>query len=630
MLDLFGEYDKECDGFEEFYRNCCPDRVENVTPMGGLSESQIRFLVHFKDSQRKKKTDWKKTMEGARKHGIWGFYFNVADSLCATRKEVITEIIGHIDEVPEQYRLPFIVSISEKTHYSNWQLNDIVMELIGKQENRIISEKLPENEFITVYRPALYNESAEDAFGKMRWYVNVKDAVEEMFMSFFPEYQGKVCAETVLTKIMTARIHRNDILIEYDVGAADEHGIPVILQNEAVSDIHEEIYEDEELEWFRSNMDIQTLDDEDMQDELDDWKYGVFFEAGIPNRVPALSLINLSLSKPDEIRNLIRNYDRFTDGDAMKIARRIIKENPDNRWVMKFGNINMKPGCYYKALWYSQWSRTFFSAYVHIKRDGDLEGPYGTDLKGGEDTVKVVAFDPNTQARTLAEAQNKTGVNEKKQVSEVRKTEKTEQKPEKITLNDEDVRNLKKDMYISQLEQMYENELEKKSAELERLKEVIQQMQVEMNSLERKNTVINQKLSDQETISILKAGKEPEKFDNEAKAFVMKAIRHEVEHSDVGTRRHDVLQDIYEANCDGSERLLSGKYEEVRRIVKGYRQATDIKADLIAMGFEMTQDGPHMKIRYPKDSRYSQTIAGSASDSRAGDNLAVQMRKKFF
>lgn len=129
---------------------------------------------------------------------------------------------------------------------------------------------------------------------------------------------------------------------------------------------------------------------------------------------------------------------------------------------------------------------------------------------------------------------------------------------------------------------------------------------------------------------VLIKGKEEEKFFGETKGFVLSAIQNELRNVKKGNRRYDVLKSVADANLNGEENIMDQKAERIKRITKGYRRAEDLKQDLEAEGFEYGKTGGHPTIRYGNDGRYIMTIAGTTSDVRAGENLAKEIKKKFF
>lgn len=635
-MNFFEPIEREIQLFKDFFENECPVFPDETFESEIMSKDQIRYLIHFKKEllKDKNKTDRCKAMKGARKHRIWGMYYMLGSMLSSRYKGMVEEIAEHCDEVPEECRIPFLLSVCMQNNFGLVKLNERLMEMLRPLENRNLSEEILQHEYITVYTPAFYDQSPKLMKHHLVWFVNIEDAVLEL-LGYYDRAERRKMKPTVLpVNIMEAQIAVKDILLLSNVYCTT--GYHIIIQDDCVRDIGIiDHLDDLQEKIFLKQMKLRKRPDETEDtyiirrfDELREAEE----KAGIPSIRVSFANINLRLTKMEDVRTILQSKMRLIDGEAVRITRELISENPDNGWMMTFMNTFVKDG-YYKAVWLDHYERCFFVAYAaRRKKLKGYEGPYGTQRGGPSslDRYEIVAIDPDTYGKTLSEA-----INGRKKVEDsVVATSKKEQQHTKnetaVTVSQEDIQTLKKQMYIQQLEEMYENELEKMNAELESLNEKMKQMHVEMQSMEKMLAGARKKLSDQDGISILKAGNEVEKFDHEAKAFVLKAIRHEAEHSETGTRRKDVLMDVLKANSDGTENLLEQKSEEIKRIVKGYRLSTEITDKLQAYGFEMIKDGGHTKMRYPKDSRYTQTFASTPSDYRAGENLATQIRKTFF
>ncbi|MGM9942088.1 MAG: hypothetical protein ACI32N_08910 [Bulleidia sp.] len=626
-MNVFEVMDQEIERTYHFFRHDCPHDVEDITGNEAFSESQIRYMIHLRNEIFRKKPNMRRLLEGARKHQVWGLYFKLTQEFAQTYSDMIPEVISHIHDVPEQYRTAFAACVCIMLEYRNRTMNEIMLELLEDCEDRNLSDDVKDRDYVNVYAPATYRQSPASMKNRYEWYLDVDDAMNELIES----HDHDDDAANLMVTVMRAKIATKDILIEMNVAESRTREMNVIIQNDSVFDISEDPEFQEHLEEHARNSMESDSDDENI-DLVLDWIEKVEEDAGIPECKIPFDLINLRLSKPEDIRELFRMEERISDGDAVRTAREIIRSNPDNGWTMVRFSRQLKEG-YYKTLWFDRYERKWFAGYGRYEKIGnDISGPFGIpsddELTLSYIRYRAVAVDRETWARTLADAQSV-----RKAEPVVRKQEpvvKKEVRKQEVTLSPQDIQNLKQDMYIRQMEEMYEKELEKKNAEMEAVRERLSQMQVELDKVNRMNSAARKKLEDQKCISILKAGSEPEKFDHETKAFVLKAIRHEVEHCEVDTRRHDVLKNVYEANSDGAEKLLAQKSEEIKRIVKGYRQITDIREKLQSFGFEIVKEGPHAKVRYPGDSRYGLPIAGSAGDYRAGENLAAQIRKKFF
>lgn len=58
--------------------------------------------------------------------------------------------------------------------------------------------------------------------------------------------------------------------------------------------------------------------------------------------------------------------------------------------------------------------------------------------------------------------------------------------------------------------------------------------------------------------------------------------------------------------------------------------STTIRQELMDMGFTISDDGKHYKIRMNDDSRYLVTISKTASDHKTGENTAATIIRQMF
>lgn len=72
-------------------------------------------------------------------------------------------------------------------------------------------------------------------------------------------------------------------------------------------------------------------------------------QAGIPFTKVSFANINIRLTKVDDVRIILQSVRRMSDGEAVRVTRELIKENPDNGWMMTFMNNSIRDG-YYKDI----------------------------------------------------------------------------------------------------------------------------------------------------------------------------------------------------------------------------------------------------------------------------------------
>ena len=89
----------------------------------------------------------------------------------------------------------------------------------------------------------------------------------------------------------------------------------------------------------------------------------------------------------------------------------------------------------------------------------------------------------------------------------------------------------------------------------------------------------------------------------------------------VNSRRECIIKDLLETN--NYEHLSDNRKREIKKLFKGYTSmSTGIRQGLGELGFTITEDGKHYKVRYNDDTRFLATISKTASDHRTGENFA--------
>ena len=88
------------------------------------------------------------------------------------------------------------------------------------------------------------------------------------------------------------------------------------------------------------------------------------------------------------------------------------------------------------------------------------------------------------------------------------------------------------------------------------------------------------------------------------------------------TRRADVLNDILISN--GYQNIRAERERQIKTMFRDYKSLSGtLRQQLVALGFEITEDGKHYRLAYYGDDRYKTTIAKSGSDWREGKNIAL-------
>lgn len=167
----------------------------------------------------------------------------------------------------------------------------------------------------------------------------------------------------------------------------------------------------------------------------------------------------------------------------------------------------------------------------------------------------------------------------------------------------------------------FENDLQRKEIEIERLSSELGKKEQEIAWLKAK--------MDSTAIPILYAGIEDDFYPGEIKDFVLSAVKKELQATEENTRRYDVLKDVLENN--GYQAEGEKKANEAKRILKGYSGMTPkLKKELESLGFVFDKSD-HQKVKYYGDDRYIVVYASTPSDKgHSGMNNARTTIKKAF
>ena len=168
----------------------------------------------------------------------------------------------------------------------------------------------------------------------------------------------------------------------------------------------------------------------------------------------------------------------------------------------------------------------------------------------------------------------------------------------------------------------FEADLQKKEREIERLSG-------ELEKKERELSWLKNKIDSMTEVPVIIAGGEDDFYPGEVKDFVLSAVKHELESTESGTRRYDVLKDIFDSNnyqAEGEQRAI-----EIKRLLSNYSGMTPrLKKDLEDLGF-VFDPSDHQKVKYYGDNRYILVYASTPSDKgRGGKNNVRNTIKKAF
>ncbi|MHB1799831.1 MAG: hypothetical protein ACYCUI_16295 [Vulcanimicrobiaceae bacterium] len=127
----------------------------------------------------------------------------------------------------------------------------------------------------------------------------------------------------------------------------------------------------------------------------------------------------------------------------------------------------------------------------------------------------------------------------------------------------------------------------------------------------------------------LKTGREQDLYPNEIAAVIIYALKDYQGRVPADSRRSHILSALLAANTlDGDSEAFRERLKELLRGFTSLDQKT--RRGLEELGFELSEDGKHYKIKFQGDDRYTFTLPKSGSDHRGGLNAAADIGRLLF
>lgn len=158
------------------------------------------------------------------------------------------------------------------------------------------------------------------------------------------------------------------------------------------------------------------------------------------------------------------------------------------------------------------------------------------------------------------------------------------------------------------------------------LRAQLEEANAAITNLRASNQGLQRKLADGPTAVFLSVASETEFYPNEFKDIVIGALKSVTVLGD-GTRPKQVVNEIISSNeiSSNPEQLEMAIREAFGNYTKfGSREASALEA----IGFEITDDGKHVKAVYNNDPRYTFTLPKTPSDHRSIKNCISDITKK--
>ncbi|WP_435628577.1 hypothetical protein [Candidatus Ferrigenium straubiae] len=173
------------------------------------------------------------------------------------------------------------------------------------------------------------------------------------------------------------------------------------------------------------------------------------------------------------------------------------------------------------------------------------------------------------------------------------------------------------DKYIA----AFGGELTAKEAELDDAEKEIHRLEAEIRKYQALNPM-------QAGLS-LRTGKERDLYPGELISIVHDALSDAAGRVPDDSRRKHVLTSIAEANPPVGENI--SLKERLKALLRDYKTMdAKCRGALEDMGFEVSEDGKHIKVVFEGDDRYTFTLSKSGSDYRGGLNAASDISRLLF
>lgn len=162
-----------------------------------------------------------------------------------------------------------------------------------------------------------------------------------------------------------------------------------------------------------------------------------------------------------------------------------------------------------------------------------------------------------------------------------------------------------------------------------------QALQEQVRSLEAENYYLRERQQmlfssdlDEQKPLIFK-GAEAELFANEQAELVLEIIEEKLRSGSCSIRIRNMLESILDANerTTNKEAFLS---QMKNVLTESGGLSSQGKRKLVKLGFELSEEGKHYKIKIKGDVRYPHPISKTPSDVRSAENNFAQFKKRFF
>lgn len=162
--------------------------------------------------------------------------------------------------------------------------------------------------------------------------------------------------------------------------------------------------------------------------------------------------------------------------------------------------------------------------------------------------------------------------------------------------------------------------------ENDNLKEQLAHAVGKIESLQGQITALRNKVA--ECGTLLNAGKEEELFEGEIIDFLIELIQKASNDSNKPSRSYHICESLLEANNSLGKRQAIK--EKLKEILTDWKWSDKKRTELSSLGFDVKEDGKHIKAIFGGDDRYTLVIAKTPSDRRGNLNTFSDACKTLF
>ncbi|MFT0787377.1 hypothetical protein, partial [Synechococcus sp. H55.10] len=173
-------------------------------------------------------------------------------------------------------------------------------------------------------------------------------------------------------------------------------------------------------------------------------------------------------------------------------------------------------------------------------------------------------------------------------------------------------------------------QLQQRDEEIEKLKADLEDFQETVSAMSQ-GTRHYRRCKPSETDIILRRT-EREFYPQEAKSFILEILHRAIDQVHEKSRVRHILEDLLQYNdAQEGNRHRQDIMGSIDDLFLDYRKWSDShERKLQRLGFEITSEDNHVKIRFHRDPRYQIILSRTPSDWRAGREIIQEIRKKIF